>query len=110
MDKLVEWLLEGPPWVQYRTRIDLLDQPESNSEVAANRQAMLAHPKIRTLLSELSGWPGSSLKRHNDASHLLHKLTFISDLGMRASDPGVGKIVKSIEEHQSKEGAFQTLS
>ena len=110
MDKLVEWLLEGPPWVQYRTRIDLLGQPESNSEVAANRQAMLAHPKIRTLLSELSGWPGSSLKRHNDASHLLHKLVFISDLGIRASDPGVGEIVKSIEEHQSKEGAFQTLA
>ncbi len=110
MDKLVEWLLEGPPWVQYRTRIDLLDQPESNSEVAANRQAMLEHPKIRTLLSELSAWPGLSLKRHNDASHLLHKLVFISDLGIRAGDPGVGEIVKSIEEHQSKEGAFQTLA
>jgi hypothetical protein len=37
MDKLVEWLLEGPPWVQYRTRIDILGQPESNSEVVANR-------------------------------------------------------------------------
>jgi len=110
MDKLVEWLLEGPPWVQYRTRIDLLGQPESNSEVVACRQATLKRPEIRTLLSELSEWPGSSLKRHNDASHLLHKLTFISDLGMTASDPGVGKIVNSIEEHQSKEGAFQTLA
>jgi hypothetical protein len=37
MDQLVEWLLEGPPWVQYRTRIDILGQPESNSEVVANR-------------------------------------------------------------------------
>jgi hypothetical protein len=110
MDKLVEWLLEGPPWVQYRTRIDLLGQPENNSEVAANRQAMLTDPKVRTLLSELSGWPGSPLKRHNDASHLLHKLVFISDLGVRASDPGVDGIIKSIEEHHSKEGAFQTLA
>ena len=67
--------------------------------MAANRQAMLAHPKIQALLSELSGWPGSSLKRHNNASHLLHKLTFISDLAMRASDSGVGKIVKSIDQH-----------
>jgi len=110
MDKVVEWLLEGPPWVQYHTRIDLLGQPENDSEVAANRQAMLAHPKIQTLLSELSGWPGLSLKRHNDASHLLHKLVFISDLGVRTSDPGVDGIIKRIEEHQSKEGAFQTLA
>jgi hypothetical protein len=110
MEKVVEWLLEGPRWVRYRTRIDLLGQPENDSEVAANRKAMLAHPRIRTLLSELSGWPGLSLKRHNDASHLLHKLVFISDLGVRASDPGVNGIIKRIEEHQSKEGAFQTLS
>ena len=72
---------------------------------------MLAHPKIRTLLSELSGWPGLSLKRHNDASHLLHKLVFISDLGIRSGDPGVGEIVaRVLQEHQFKEGAFQTLA
>jgi hypothetical protein len=110
MDKLVEWLLEGPPWVQYRTRIDLLGQPENNSEVAANRQAVLAHPRMRTLMSELSGWPGSSLKRHNDASHLLHKLVFVSDLGLRASDPGVGNIINNIIEHKSKDGAFQVIA
>ena len=110
MNKVVEWLLEGPPWVQYRTRIDLLGQPASNSEVSAARQKMLKHPEIQSILSELSGWPGSALKRHNDASHLLHKLVFISDLGIRIGDPGVGEIVKSIQEHQSKEGTFQTLA
>jgi hypothetical protein len=25
-----EWLLEGEPWVKYRTYIDLLHQPESD--------------------------------------------------------------------------------
>ncbi len=110
MDKLVEWLLEGPPWIQYRNRIDLLGQSENNSDVAANRQAMLTHPAIQTLLSALSGWPGSSLKRHNDTSHLLHKLVFISDLGIKAGDPGVDEIIDRIIERQSKEGAFQTLA
>jgi hypothetical protein len=26
---VIEWLLQGEPWVQYRVRVDLLDQPES---------------------------------------------------------------------------------
>jgi hypothetical protein len=110
MDKLVEWLLEGPPWVQYRTRKDLLGQPESNSEVSAARQNMLKHPEIQSLLSELSAWPGPSLKRHNDAGHLLHKLVFISDIGISVGDPGINEIVKNIMEHKSKEGAFQVIA
>jgi hypothetical protein len=110
LDKVVDWLLEGPPWVQYRTRIELLGQPESDSEVTTARQAMLTHPQIGTLLSELSGWPGPALKRHNDASHLLHKLVFISDLGVRVTDPSVKEIVQNIMKNQSKEGAFQVVA
>jgi hypothetical protein len=55
---------------------------------------MLTHPDIQALLTELSGWPGPSLKRHNDAGHLLHKLVFISDIGMAAGDPSIKEIVK----------------
>jgi hypothetical protein len=28
MDELMAWLLEGPAWVQYRARLDLLGQAE----------------------------------------------------------------------------------
>lgn len=110
MNRIVEWLLEGPPWVQYRTYIDLLGRPESDSEVADTRKKMLIHPDTQTLLTELSGWPGPSLKRHNDAGHLLHKLVFISDIGMAAGDPGVNEIVKKIIERRSQEGAFQVIA
>jgi hypothetical protein len=106
---IIEWLLAGPPWVQYRTRIDLLGQSEVDPEVAKARQTMLAHPKIQTLLKELAVWPGPTLKRHNDAGHRLHKLVFIADLGIKATDPGVSEIVKRITKSQSKEGAFQTI-
>ncbi len=100
----------GPPWVQYRTRIDLLGQTENDSEVAVTRKAMLMHPDIHMLLSELAAWPGLALKRHNDAGHLLHKLVFISDLGIRAGDPGVDKIIERVMEYRSEDGTFQTLA
>ncbi|MFC2069288.1 hypothetical protein ACFLTP_09845 [Chloroflexota bacterium] len=110
MDKLIGWLLEGPPWVQYRTRLELLGQPEDNKGVSIARQAMLKHPQIKALLTELSGWPGKPLMRHNDASHLIHKLVFIADSGVKSSDPGVLKIVKRILDCRSNDGVFQVLA
>jgi len=110
MNKIVDWLLEGPPWVQYRTCVDLLGQTESKLEVLDTRKKMLAHPDVQALLSELSGWPGPSLKRHNDAGHLLHKLVFISDIGIKVGDPGINEIARNIIENRSKDGAFQVIA
>ncbi len=110
MNKVIEWLLEGPPWAQYRTHVDLLGQSESISEVAATRKKMLAYPDIQVLLSELSEWPGTPLRRHNDAGHLLHKLVFVSDIGIRIGDPSINEIVRKIIENRSKDGAFQIIA
>ena len=109
MNDVVPWLLEGEPWVEYRTRIDLLGQSENMPRVVAIREAMVAHPKVQTLLEELADWSGPPLKRHNDAKHLLHKLTFVADLGLCITDPGVDAIVTRVLSHQSMEGPFQIL-
>ena len=101
------WLLTDKPWVQYRTRLDLLGETERSKDVKAARQAMLDHPQVTALIGELREWTGPTLNRHNDASHLLHKLVFIADLGLRATDPGVDQIVARVLNHQAVEGVFQ---
>jgi len=107
MEPPIDWLLEGDPWVAYRTRIDLLSEAEDAPSVRANRQAMIAAPPIQRLLGELAGWPGTVLSSHKSASQPFHKLTFIADLGLRAGDPGMDAIIARIMEHQSPEGPFQ---
>ena len=109
MDKLVEWLLDGPPWVQYRTRLDLLGESEDEPEVVTARQAMVAAPQVQGLLAELAQWPGPVLKSHKDAKHLLHKLVFVADLGLQASDPGLAPLVERILSHRAAEGPFCIL-
>ena len=106
---LTDWLLDGPAWMRYRTLIDLLGQSETDPEVINARRAMLEDPRVRSLLEELTAWPGAPLKRHNDASHLLHKLTFLADLGFKASDLVLEPVVENILAHQSGEGAFQIM-
>ena len=106
-DKTIEWLLQGEPWIEYRTLVDLLEQPETNPQVSAARKAMLADPKIKSLLMELTDWPGTVLSSHRSASQPFHKLSFLADLGLRVSDPPVKKIVNKVMAHQSKQGLFQ---
>jgi len=102
-NEFIDWLLEGPSWIAYRTRRDLLNQPEDDVDVRATRQAMLKDPLIQTLLA------GSPLKNHKAAGHLLHKISFLADVGLTTNDPPIAQLVEHILEYQAPEGPFQVL-
>jgi hypothetical protein len=103
----IDWLLEGDSWVEFRARIDLLGQSEADPQVRSARQSMLATPQVQNLVAELSGWPGTVISSHKSAGQPFHKLTFLSDLGLTANDPGMDIIINRILKHQSAEGPFQ---
>ena len=109
MVETMRWLLEGLPWVEYRTRVDVLGESESAPAVRSARERMLAHPQLRSLLDEVSRWPWPSLKRHNDAAHPVHKLVFLADLGLRAGDAEADAIAVRLLEQAAPEGAFQVV-
>lgn len=109
MTTVEEWLLDGAPWVEYRTRTELLGQKSNEPESINVRKAILAQPQVSKILEELKSWNSSVLKRHNDANHLLHKLTFIADLGIQKEDNGILQLLEQISLHKSKEGVYQTL-
>lgn len=106
---LTTWLLDSGPWIEYRTRIDLLDQKVDESQVEKAYKAVLSFPSISNLVDELSEWPGPILKSHKKAGHFLHKLGFLADIGLKADSPGVDKIIKRITEHRSPEGPFEVM-
>ncbi len=109
MDDVVEWLLQGEPWIQYRVRVDLLNQSESNRHVVQARNAMLADARIRSLTKELKDLRTTVITSHKSAGHPLHKLVFAADLGLRAQDMGLSPIVKEIFRHRAANGPFQVL-
>ena len=102
----ITWLLEGAPYIEYRTRRDLLDQPEDDPRVAAARRVMLEDPQVQGLIAELAGWPGTVIASHKSAGQPFHKLTFLADLGLLADDPGMDVIIERILSHQSAQGPF----
>jgi len=106
---LLDWLLEGEPWVEYRTRLDLLGQSEEDTKVVKARLAALEDARIQVLIGELAGWPGPVLKSHKKAGHFLHKLGFLAEIGFKADDPGMEAVVQQVLKHQAAEGPFQVL-
>lgn len=103
----LDWLLVSDAWIEYRTRLDLLNQAETEPEVRASRQALLADLRLQLLVQELASWPGTPLASHKSAGQLIHKLAFLADLGLKASDPGMALIIERILAHQDPDGPFQ---
>jgi len=107
MEEIIEWLLEGEPWVRYRTRVDLLNQSENETEVLQARKETINHPKIQSLLKELENWPGKVTSSHKNAGQPFHKLSFIADLGLKQDVPQIDEIMRKIYSHGTHEGPFQ---
>lgn len=109
MGLTLDWLCESEPWVEYRTRVELMGQPETHLLVQAARQRMVDHPRIKGLITELQSWPGQKVSSHKKADLFMHKLVFLADLGITVSDQGMDTVVSRILAHQSKEGPFQVM-
>ncbi len=103
---LIEWLLSGEPWVEYRTRIDLLSQPITDPQVASAKERMINHPNIQTLIGELHNWPGTVISSHKSAGQSFHKLAFLADIGATKNDAEMPEIISKVIANQSKEGPF----
>jgi len=102
----VDWLLAGDAWVEYRTRLDLLGENEEDGAAAARGQ-MLADGRVQKLVADLGDWPGTVIASHKSAGQPFHRLTYLADLGLKAGDPGVDKIITRVLAHSSDEGPFQ---
>jgi hypothetical protein len=110
MAEATDWLLGSISWVKYRTLVDALGKPENSPEAQSARRSILADQSIQSIISDLQAWPGPPITRHNDSAHLLHKLAFLADLGLKASDPGMNEVITLILGRQSTEGSFQVLA
>ena len=110
MEETIKWLLTGPAWIRYNVLINLLEKDKKDPQILSVYEEMRKFPLIRGVLGEVVDWEVSILKRHNDASHPIHKLSFLADIGMSHQEKEIQFAIQSIRNHQSLEGPFQVLS
>lgn len=93
-------------WVKYNTLKHLSNDSVDENEIAKAKQAMLSDPFIKESIDMCLNLEDAVLKRHNDATHLIHRLELLVEFGLSHGDPGISKICDKILAHQSSEGAF----
>jgi len=104
------WLMKSAPYLQYLVLTELEGKPEDDPDVIKAHQLIFKDSRMVSLISEVNQWPGEVLKRHNDASHILHKLAFLADMGVKATDIPIKPAIDKILHSQSTEGAFRVLA
>lgn len=102
-----KWLLEGEPWVVYRTLRDLCGEPEDAPAVVAARAAMLADPAVRSIVEGLADWPGDVIASHRSPTQPFHRLSFLADMGVTTADAGMPEITALARADRSDDGIYR---
>ncbi|HAJ94615.1 MAG TPA: hypothetical protein DCP02_00130 [Actinobacteria bacterium] len=104
-DQIKTWLADSHPLLKYRVMDDLY----KSSNLSALRKEAFNDPVITGIIQELRNWPGPVLKRHNDAKHFIHKLSFLADMGFTIKDEYIKDITEKVLEHKSENGILQIM-
>jgi hypothetical protein len=100
---IIEWLENSDPWVRYLLYKDILNYSPDNKQLISAHNDIIKDNRIIMLMDELKQWPGYTLKNHKDSNHLIHKLTFLADIGLDNTFSKIEYISEIIFKHFSAE-------
>lgn len=107
-DNITNWLLEGPAYIEYNTRIHLLGQSDDDPAVKNARNQIPDDENIKILIESVSTLPWIPLTSHKKADHPLHQLGLLLDIGLANNNAKWSKaLIKNLLSSQSDEDAFQ---
>ncbi len=108
---MVDWLLDGEPWVVYRTLTDLLERNEEDEAVPAARIAIPEHPLMQRIFKDLNkdGYWGTPKDIHTwwprkDTTFWL--LPVLADFGFTVEDKRIARACEYVLSAQLQSGGF----
>ncbi|MFQ5820954.1 MAG: hypothetical protein ACE5I5_13260 [Candidatus Heimdallarchaeota archaeon] len=106
----IPFLLEAPqPWITYNVLKNLIPEHANAKLLSKAKKAMMDALLLQESIKIALNWEKYSLKHHNDATHPIHRLELLVELGVDQKDPRIPEICEKLLAHQSSEGAFQTV-
>ena len=90
------------PWIRYNLK--RIQNKENSQEFKELSQDL----RVQKIVDECVAWPDLPIKRHNDASHPIHKIEFLADLGLDVRDDWIKGISNLILENRSEDGLYQS--
>ena len=107
MDKeIINWLLEGPPWLKYAVEFQLLDKKPSVKQALADNSIK----NLVTSLKDTQGIPALQTGMVSYKGKVYWDLFFLADIGFSIKDLHLEKEAQSIYDLQSPDGSFITMN
>jgi len=106
VDPILYLLSVKKPWIKYLTLANLKDSEKEDKKNKESRNALLNAPLITESIDMCLKWTDVVLKRHNDATHPIHRFELLAEFGLTKDDPKIEQIAKKVFSHQSDDGAF----
>nr|KXH71764.1 MAG: hypothetical protein AM325_02710 [Candidatus Thorarchaeota archaeon SMTZ1-45] len=108
---LLQWLLDGEPWVIYRTLTWLLDKPENDDSVLEAKRMVPKHPMIEGIFAGLNanGYWGKPEDIHTwwpKKFTTFWLLPVLADFGLTIDDKRIAKACEYVFTTQLQSGAF----
>jgi len=110
-EELAGWLLQGEPWVAYRTLTELLDKNAQDGAVPAVRRAIPEHPLMKKIFAGLNqnGYWGTPKDIHTwwptkDSTFWI--LPVLADFGLTAENKKVVRVCEYVLSNQLESGGF----
>ena len=103
--KVLDWLLEGPPWLRYAVELQLLDKEPDVTPVS---QDAAIGRIISRLKGSDSGIPAlkSGRVHYTEAGKAYWDLFFLADIGLSVRDAGLENEAESVFRFQAADGSF----
>lgn len=108
---ILRWLLDGEPWVVYRTLTWLLDKKEKDSSVSVAREAIPKHPLMKKIFARINedGYWGKPKDIHTwwpkkDTTFWI--LPMLGDFGFTVEDRRIARACEYVFSTQLQSGAF----
>jgi len=109
--ELAEWLLDGEPWVVYRTLTDLLDKDEKDKVVVTAKMAIPKHQLIEKIFEGLNedGYWGKPQDIHTwwpRKNTTFWLLPVLADFGFTMKDKRIARACEYVFNTQLQSGGF----
>ncbi|MGD0781041.1 MAG: hypothetical protein ABR954_09755 [Dehalococcoidales bacterium] len=103
--KVLDWLLEGPPWLKYAVELQLLD---AKPDIKPALQDSSVQKIISRLKSQAAGVPAikSGQVHYTEIGKAYWDLFFLADIGFTIRGTGLEAEAEEIFRYQSRDGTF----
>jgi len=107
MDQVTGWLLDGPEWIKYAVRTQLLDEAADAAPALADNAVQGILARLRDGRRGIGAWRTGTVSCEAQGS-AVWDLFLLSDIGFNAAQLGIEAVAEQVLKSQRPDGAFIT--